>query len=302
MTTPDTTPTPTEVEELAREVRLQAWLSNPRQFATWILTRFVRREEHERLCAEVREWLCETCRFVYPGPPMPGLRCVVCPQCSGPTAPRHTVEMRELRAELKGQRCDGSGELTVMGWNARTFKAPCQPRCPACKPDATPPNIGYRRCCGSDQDKSHEEWCDNKPTTIPKGDECPHEAWETARGGFGRKCADCGQWLSDDGDRTRESVSEAGGVHDDSPVQSAAPVLVTADDFSGWNHGGMEYESRILQNQYLIGKLLIEQRDAAPVSQVLTVELGPETLRALATLMTDRGGEKLLAMLGEVKP
>lgn len=40
------------------------------------------------LRAEVREWICTDCMFVYPGPPQAGSACVVCPRCSGPTMPR----------------------------------------------------------------------------------------------------------------------------------------------------------------------------------------------------------------------
>ena len=48
-------------------------------------------KERAELLAEVREWMCGHCRTVYPGPPQQGVRCVICPQCKGPTAPRSNI-------------------------------------------------------------------------------------------------------------------------------------------------------------------------------------------------------------------
>jgi hypothetical protein len=61
------------------------------------------RAEVAELRAEVRDWLCEKCRTVYPGPPQPGVWCVVCPKCDGATAPLQTVLLREARAALSGK-------------------------------------------------------------------------------------------------------------------------------------------------------------------------------------------------------
>ncbi|MFJ3047026.1 hypothetical protein ACIPEN_14440 [Herbaspirillum chlorophenolicum] len=55
--------------------------------------------ELESLRAEVREWLCENCNTVYPGPPLPGLTCVVCSSCGGTTGPRGIIERKKLQDE-----------------------------------------------------------------------------------------------------------------------------------------------------------------------------------------------------------
>jgi chorismate mutase len=52
------------------------------------------------LTAEVREWLCDKCAIVYPGPPQEGFNCVVCPKCSGNTGPRKTVLLRKAEARI----------------------------------------------------------------------------------------------------------------------------------------------------------------------------------------------------------
>lgn len=56
--------------------------------------------ERDELAAEVREWLCTTCRIVYPGPPQPGLSCAICPKCGGSTGPRVSMELREARQKI----------------------------------------------------------------------------------------------------------------------------------------------------------------------------------------------------------
>ena len=48
---------------------------------------------------EVREWLCEGCRTIYPGPPRKGFSCIICPKCGGLTGPRMTAEMRALEVD-----------------------------------------------------------------------------------------------------------------------------------------------------------------------------------------------------------
>lgn len=53
--------------------------------------------ENTDLLRQVREWLCEACNTVYPGPPQEGVKCVVCPSCGGFTAPSLAVERRRLQ-------------------------------------------------------------------------------------------------------------------------------------------------------------------------------------------------------------
>ena len=43
--------------------------------------------EREELLTDVREWLCEKCNYVYPGPPQPGVMAIICPRCGGTTLP-----------------------------------------------------------------------------------------------------------------------------------------------------------------------------------------------------------------------
>ena len=62
------------------------------------------RGEVAALRRDVAEWLCESCRYVYPGPPQDGFAGVSCPRCNGTTAPRTTVERRELAAQLAEAR------------------------------------------------------------------------------------------------------------------------------------------------------------------------------------------------------
>lgn len=57
--------------------------------------------ENEQLRAEVREWICESCNTVYPGPPQKGFSCVICPKCGGITSPRMTAENASLKAEVE---------------------------------------------------------------------------------------------------------------------------------------------------------------------------------------------------------
>jgi hypothetical protein len=52
------------------------------------------------LNAAVREWLCDACQRVYPGPPRAGLHCVICLQCGGNTGPRVTMEKRKADARI----------------------------------------------------------------------------------------------------------------------------------------------------------------------------------------------------------
>ena len=57
------------------------------------------REQLARVLSEVREWVCDWCNHVYPGPPQPGVMCVVCPRCGGNTMPKNVHE--RLRAEAE---------------------------------------------------------------------------------------------------------------------------------------------------------------------------------------------------------
>ena len=41
--------------------------------------------ERDEVLALVREWLCEKCNTVFPGPPQPGASCLICPKCGGTT-------------------------------------------------------------------------------------------------------------------------------------------------------------------------------------------------------------------------
>ena len=62
------------------------------------------KKERDQLLLEVREWLCESCNFVYLGPPRKGAGCVICsqPECGGTTAPRATIEIKRLKSQVEG--------------------------------------------------------------------------------------------------------------------------------------------------------------------------------------------------------
>lgn len=66
--------------------------------------------EVARLTSEVKEWLCDTCNTVYPGPPQKGVWCVVCPSCGGNTAPTKTIELRKANARISEL------EAAIRGW------------------------------------------------------------------------------------------------------------------------------------------------------------------------------------------
>lgn len=57
-------------------------------------------EQVVELRSEVREWLCEKCRVVYPGPPGPGLVGTLCLQCGGPCAPKTAMELRDEKVRV----------------------------------------------------------------------------------------------------------------------------------------------------------------------------------------------------------
>lgn len=61
-------------------------------------------KELEELVSDVREWMCEKCRTVFPGPPQPGTRCVVCPKCGGNTMPKATLLIKNQFRLQKPER------------------------------------------------------------------------------------------------------------------------------------------------------------------------------------------------------
>lgn len=48
-----------------------------------------------KLRHDVAEWMCRECRYVYPGPPQPGVKCVICPRCNGDTMPLSSLKVIE---------------------------------------------------------------------------------------------------------------------------------------------------------------------------------------------------------------
>jgi hypothetical protein len=56
-------------------------------------------EELDKVRGEVKEWLCESCNTVYPGPPQEGFKCVECPKCGGDCGPHETIKRRKAEAE-----------------------------------------------------------------------------------------------------------------------------------------------------------------------------------------------------------
>lgn len=70
--------------------------------------------EVEHLRREVREWMCDGCNTVYPGPPQPGIWCVQCPRCGGDTAPRGVIERRRLEREIERLRREREVALDIL--------------------------------------------------------------------------------------------------------------------------------------------------------------------------------------------
>jgi len=58
------------------------------------------RERIAELSAEVKEWLCVTCKIVYPGPPKLGSLDLLCPKCGSFTAPKASAELRLARERI----------------------------------------------------------------------------------------------------------------------------------------------------------------------------------------------------------
>lgn len=56
-------------------------------------------QERGELKAEVKEWICVACNTIYPGPPVKGAGCVMCPRCNGDCGPRLFMENRALKKE-----------------------------------------------------------------------------------------------------------------------------------------------------------------------------------------------------------
>jgi hypothetical protein len=81
------------------------------------------RAENAALRAEIKEWLCESCNTVLPGPPSPGADCVVCPFCRGFCGPRGMIQRWKLEKEnaaLK-ERAEKAEEKAVDDFVKRFF-------------------------------------------------------------------------------------------------------------------------------------------------------------------------------------
>jgi hypothetical protein len=70
-------------------------------------------KERDELRAEVKEWLCVQCNTVYPGPPQPGFRCVICPKCEGDTGPKVSMQLRAERQARKEAEEKLASEIEV---------------------------------------------------------------------------------------------------------------------------------------------------------------------------------------------
>lgn len=86
--------TPQEIDALVKEIAA-APLAERELMIAMVFA------EIESLRAEVSEWLCESCNYVYPGPPQLGFACVICPRCKGSTAPRKTVELKKAADRIE---------------------------------------------------------------------------------------------------------------------------------------------------------------------------------------------------------
>lgn len=62
--------------------------------------------ENVELRAEVKEWACDSCNTVYPGPPQAGFACVQCPKCHGNTMPKGWLALR--RADNRAEQAESS--------------------------------------------------------------------------------------------------------------------------------------------------------------------------------------------------
>lgn len=112
MTTRDEMPEPHTDGKWCRDLRCSKCYAAETWQKAEITTLRARCEELEK---EVREWLCEDCNTVYPGPPAKGFQCVVCPKCGGTTLPRTLTERRKAEqraesAEAKLAECEKDAE------------------------------------------------------------------------------------------------------------------------------------------------------------------------------------------------
>ena len=82
--------------------------------------------ENEALRQEVREWLCESCNWVYPGPPQPGVMCVICPRCKGFTGPFTSTKLRIAEKELKELRAVVARARELIEEGHHSTSGPCE--------------------------------------------------------------------------------------------------------------------------------------------------------------------------------
>ena len=260
------TPTPTEVEELAEEVRLAKLLAYT-DTATWILTRFVRREERQHHFDLLLE------------------------------------DNARLRAELRGQRCDGSGWMRRVVPADIHGRAPCNEGegCPACKPAATPKGdggatIGYgwhmNYGDGSRDREVVSEAGERDCNATPAGeDQSPAFRPDAPVRGCPRHtpywcypCDDCSEIL-----RRKHEAEAAAPVH----------VSLTPERMSLLEHHCSEADFATIGKPrdesyaagYQAGRDDAVRLNVKQVSHV--VELGSETLRAVVALAFALRGEEL---------
>lgn len=87
-------------DELEKWIGLgELWTRANEDIPRLITTIAAKDAELRELRAQVREWLCESCNTVYPGPPKPGVAGVICPNCGSLTGPRSSAELRRIQAE-----------------------------------------------------------------------------------------------------------------------------------------------------------------------------------------------------------
>lgn len=80
-----------QADDMIRQLRKE--LSDENANFTEEIMNLERQLAEER--AEIKEWVCNSCRTVYPGPPQEGFACVQCPKCSGNTMPRTRWEVKQ---------------------------------------------------------------------------------------------------------------------------------------------------------------------------------------------------------------
>ena len=279
----NSTPTPEAIEALALELRGHEYKPMS-DVAAWILSRFVRREEHERVVAD-EQANCDKHKRRQN-------RLVEQARTEGR---KHLDLLLEdnarLRAELRGQRCDGSGWL----WTTKLPRRAC-PSCPACKPEATP----QAKCeCGHVREQ-HTQGC----RVI--GCDCPYYAPPdaTPKGDGGRwakaiAAADPGR-DDFDGGRTPESVMDADkqlstgapaqvtGASGQSESTAASSKAASAAPVPPWQpHEWLPKSPAEAQVKAQLERLRRENDELR--AQPTVVKLHPETLRALVAAILNRG-------------